>query len=78
MSLATTSDGWPCVRERFSAARWLLAGAAVVLLAGAGGLSALALRRSQERLINSVNATIGFAQSVDIHPWGSRGTAFPG
>ena len=65
-SLATTSDGWPCVRERFSAARWLLAGAAVVLLAGAGGLSALALRRSQERLINSVNATIGFAQSVDI------------
>ena len=52
--------------DRFPAARWLLAGAAVVLLAGAGGLSALALRRSQERLINSVNATIGFAQNVDI------------
>jgi len=54
------------VRDRFPAARWLLAGAAVVLLAGAGGLSALALRRSQERLINSVSATIGFAQNVDI------------
>ena len=52
--------------DRFPAARWLLAGAAVVLLAGAGGLSALALRRSQERLSNSVNATIGFAQNVDI------------
>jgi two-component system sensor histidine kinase/response regulator len=65
-SLAITSDGWPCVRDRFPAARWLLAGTAVVLLAGAGGLSALALRRSQERLINSVSATIGFAQNVDI------------
>ena len=65
-SLATTSDGWPCVRDRFPAARWLLAGTAVVLLAGAGGLSALALRRSQERLINSVSVTIGFAQNVDI------------
>jgi two-component system sensor histidine kinase/response regulator len=54
------------VRDRFPAARWLLAGAAVVLLAGAGGLSALALRRSQDRLINSVSATIGFAQNVDI------------
>ncbi len=38
----------------------------MVLLAAAGGLSALALRRSQERLINSVSATIGFAQNVDI------------
>ncbi|MGC9985082.1 MAG: ATP-binding protein [Polyangia bacterium] len=65
-SLATTTDGWPCVRDRFPAARWLLGGAAVVLLAGAGGLSALALRHSQERLINSVNATIRFAQNVDI------------
>ena len=65
-SLATTSDGWPVVRDGFPAARWLLAGAAVALLAGAGGLSALALRHSQERLINSVNATIGFAQNVDI------------
>ena len=54
------------MRDRFPAARWLLAGAAVVLLAGAGGLSALALRRSQDRLINSVSATIGFAQNVDI------------
>jgi two-component system, sensor histidine kinase and response regulator len=54
------------VRDRFPTARWLLAGAAVVLLAGAGVLSALALRRSQERLINSVNATIHFAQNVDV------------
>jgi two-component system sensor histidine kinase/response regulator len=44
----------------------MLAGAAVVLLAGAGGLSALALRHSQERLINSVDATIRFAQNVDL------------
>ena len=65
-TLAATSTGWPCVRDRFPAASWLLAGAAVVLLAGAGGLSALALRRSQDRLINSVSATIGFAQNVDI------------
>jgi signal transduction histidine kinase/DNA-binding response OmpR family regulator len=54
------------VHDRFPAARWLLAGAAVVLLAGAGGLSALALRHSQERLIDSVSATIGLAQNVDI------------
>ena len=54
------------MRDRFPTARWLLAGAAVVLLAGAGVLSALALRRSQERLINSVNATIHFAQNVDV------------
>ena len=54
------------MRDRFPAAGWLLAGAALVLLAGAGGLSALALRRSQDRLINSVSATIGFAQNVDI------------
>jgi hypothetical protein len=33
------------MHDRFPAARWLLAGAAVVLLAGAGGLSALALRQ---------------------------------
>ena len=54
------------MRDGFPTVRWLLAGAAVALLAGAGGLSALALRHSQERLINSVNATIGFAQNVDI------------
>ena len=54
------------MHDRFPAARWLLAGAAVVLLAGAGGLSALALRHSQERLIDSVSATIGFAQNVDL------------
>jgi len=64
--LATTSDTWPSLRDRIPAARWLLAGAAVVLLAGAAGLSIFALRRSQERLINSVNTTIGFAQNVDI------------
>jgi signal transduction histidine kinase/CheY-like chemotaxis protein/HPt (histidine-containing phosphotransfer) domain-containing protein len=64
--LATAPDRWSRVRNRIPAARWLLAGAAVVLLAAAAGLSILALRRSQERLINSVNATIGFAQNVDL------------
>ena len=64
--LAAASDGWPALRDRVSTARWLLAGAAVVLLAGAAVLSIFALRRSQERLINSVNATIGFAQNVDL------------
>ena len=55
------------VRARSLSRRALAAGRrSLVLLAGAGGLSALALRHSQERLIDSVSATIGFAQNVDI------------
>ena len=60
-----TFEDHPNIRERFPAARWLLAGSAIVLLVSAAGLGALALRHSQTRLIESLGKTIAFAKNVD-------------
>ena len=66
LKLASTSDALPSIRDRIPAARWLLAGAAIVLLVAAAGLGTVALRHSQERLIESLGKTITFAKNVDI------------
>jgi len=39
---------------------------AIVLLIAAAGLCAIALRHSQQRLIESLDKTISFAKNVDI------------
>ena len=44
----------------------MLAGSAIVLLVAAAGLGTLALRHSQERLIESLGKTIAFAKNVDL------------
>jgi len=54
------------IRQRIPAARWMLAGSAMLLLIIAGGIGAMALRHSQERLIESLGKTIAFAKSMDI------------
>ena len=61
-----TSDILPGLRQRIPAARWMLAGSAILLLVAAGGIGAVALRHSQERLIESLGKTIAFARSMDI------------
>ena len=66
VKLAATSDALPSIRDRFPAARWMLAGSAIMLLVAAAGLGTVALRHSQERLIESLSKTIAFAQNVDI------------
>jgi len=66
LRLVSTSDALPSIRDRFPSARWLLAGAAIALLMSAAGLGTIALRHSQERLIESLGKTIAFAKNVDI------------
>jgi two-component system sensor histidine kinase/response regulator len=66
LKLAVTSDALPTIRDRIPAARWLLASAAILLLVAAAGLGAIALRHSQQRLIESLDKTIAFAKNVDI------------
>jgi two-component system sensor histidine kinase/response regulator len=59
------SDTPPSIRDRIPVTRWLLAGSAIVLLVAAAGLGTIALRHSQERLIESLGKTIAFAKNVD-------------
>ena len=66
LRLVSTADALPSIHDRIPAARWLLAGAAIVLLVSAAGLGTIALRHSQERLIESLGKTISFAKNVDI------------
>jgi signal transduction histidine kinase/CheY-like chemotaxis protein len=66
LRLVSTSDALPSIRDRIPAARWLLPGAAIVLLVSAAGLATVALRHSQDRLIESLSKTIAFAKNVDM------------
>jgi len=63
---APTSEDHSGTRDRFPVARWLLAVSATVLLVAAAGLGTVALRHSQDRLIESLGKTIVFAKNMDI------------
>jgi two-component system sensor histidine kinase/response regulator len=63
---APTSEDHSGTRDRFPIARWLLAVSATVLLVAAAGLGTVALRHSQDRLIESLGKTIVFAKNMDI------------
>jgi two-component system, sensor histidine kinase and response regulator len=64
--MATTSDSLPVPRPTIPHARWLLAATAVGLLSVAIAFAALAIRRSQQRLSESLSTTIAFSQNVDL------------
>lgn len=64
--MATTSDSLPVPRSAIPHVRWLLAATAVGLLSVAIAFAALAIRRSQQRLSESLSTTIAFSQNVDL------------
>lgn len=64
--LGSTSDLLPSIEGRVPHPRWILAGAAIVLLTAAVALATLAMRQSQQGLIDSLNGTLAFAQNVDL------------